>query len=125
MPKPATLVLGLGLLGTVLSLLGTINFLVGAAGGLIAAVALVVEHRILSTGTEIPFTQDNWEPVNGTGFELVLPRKKHGRRNPSAAVFQREPDGRLREVIGDVLTDGDTVILRIGVGPFDGIVRIH
>lgn len=121
--KKDLLILVLGLVGIGLSLVP--QDAIKIFGAVLAGVALIWGFA-RQGAARIPFTSDRWEAApDGDGLQLVIPRTKHGRAAPNAAVYVRDPAGHLTEAGCQVNTNssGD-VTIKIGGLPFEGEVRI-
>lgn len=94
-----------------------------AIGGVLSIVLFVIQHRT-SGPVVVPFTTDDWVRVQDT-WELRIPKRRHGRKNPSSGTWRYAEDG-WAETLAAPSADPDgnlTVRLKSGE-PFDGQVRV-
>jgi hypothetical protein len=110
----------IGMVGVVLTVSG--HAVLMSIGVVLTLAALMFEYRT-EGAVVVPFVEAEW--VHGKdGFLLEVSRERHGRRNPTATVWQRGPKGDLQEIICEVnVTGAGDVVLGASEG-FDGQARI-
>jgi hypothetical protein len=105
------LVIGLG--ASALSAGAVAAPLLGVAGGLLTAIAAVAAYR-RSGSVVVAFCADDWR-VEDDSWILRIPYSRHGRRNPTVAVFTQTSGGSLEEIgCGIEVTSDDTVRVEFG-----------
>jgi hypothetical protein len=115
--------LPLGLVAGVLAVVGAFVPILAAVGGVISILVFLLQHRA-SGPVVIAFTRDDFVRV-GDGWQLRVPKKHHGRKNPSASAWRYAEHG-WAQVIASPAADSDgDLVMRLKSGdPFDGQIRV-